>query len=110
MPRLIDMKSSPESRLKPIREIQLSNTARVVPSAGSDPKEPNTTSQAESLLASEKRQVEMMHNGASISEVLNVLCAAIDANAPRATSMVCLMDPDGKQLLPCAGPRIPDAF
>jgi PAS domain S-box-containing protein len=104
------MKSSPESRLKPIREIQLSNTARVVPSAGSDPKEPNTTSQAESLLAAEKRTLEMMANGASLSEVLNDLCAAIDANAPRATSMVCLMDPDGKQLLPCAGPRIPDAF
>src|SRR5258708_17405215 len=74
--------------------------------------EPNTTtpSQAESLLAAEKRTLEMMANGASLPEVLNDLCAAIDAHAPPATSMVCLMDPDGKQLLPGAGPRVPAAF
>jgi PAS domain S-box-containing protein len=67
-------------------------------------------SQAESLLAAEKRTLEMMANGASLPEVLNDLCAAIDDHAPLATSMVCLMDPDGKQLLPCAGPRVPAAF
>ena len=74
--------------------------------------EPNATtpSQAESLLAAEKRTLEMMANGASLSEVLNDLCAAIDAHAPPATSMVCLMDPNGKQLLPGAGPRVPAAF
>jgi GAF domain-containing protein len=52
----------------------------------------------------------MMANGTSLPEVLNDLCAAIDAHAPPATSMVCLMDPDGKQLLPGAGPRVPAAF
>jgi formate hydrogenlyase transcriptional activator len=73
---------------------------------------PNTTtpSRAESLLAAEKRTLEMMANGATLSEVLNDLCAAIDAHAPLATSMVCLMDPDGKQLFPAAGPRVPAAF
>jgi PAS domain S-box-containing protein len=75
-------------------------------------KGPNTTtpSQAESLLAAEKRTLEMLANGASLSEVLDDLCAAIDAHAPPATSMVCLMDPDGKQLVPGAGPRVPAAF
>ena len=74
--------------------------------------EPNTTtpSQAESLLSAEKRTLEMLANGASLSEVLNDLCAAIDAHAPPATSMVCLMEPDGKQLVPGAGPRVPAAF
>ena len=52
----------------------------------------------------------MMANGASLSEVLNDLCAAIDAHAPPATSMVCLMDLNEKQLLPGAGPRVPAAF
>jgi formate hydrogenlyase transcriptional activator len=50
----------------------------------------------------------MMANGASLSEVLNDLCAAIDAHAPPVTSMVCLMD--GEWLSPCAGPHVPATF
>src|SRR4029077_8166045 len=93
--------------LKPDHEIQLFDTASAV--LGSKP-EPNTAtpSQAESLLAAEKRTLEMMANGASLSAVLNDLCAAIDAHAPPTTSMVCLMDGDG--LSPWAGPHIPAAF
>ena len=74
--------------------------------------EPNATtpSDAEPLLVAERRTLEMMANGASLSEVLNDLCAAMDAHAPPVASMVCLMDPGGKQLLPCAGPRISEAF
>ena len=64
----------------------------------------------ESLRGAEKRLLQMIANGVGLSEVLNDLCAAIDANAPGATSFVCLMDEDGKQLLPCAGPRVPGAF
>src|ERR1700731_1811046 len=66
--------------------------------------------QAESLLAAEKRTLEMMANGASLQEVLNDLCVSIDAHGAPVTSMVCLMDPDGKQLVPAAGPHIPAAF
>jgi hypothetical protein len=96
--------SSPESRLKPDHEIQLSGAAGVAQPAGSESKQgPNTTtpSQAESLLAAEKRTLEMLANGASLSEVLNDLCASIDAHAAPVTSMVCLMD--GEWLSPCAG-------
>jgi hypothetical protein len=103
--------SSPELRLKPDPEIQHSNTASVVQPAGSESKQgPNTTtpSQAESLLAAEKRTLEMMANGASLSEVLNDLCASIDAHAPPVTSMVCLMN--GEWLSPCAGPHVPATF
>ncbi|HUC54379.1 MAG TPA: sigma 54-interacting transcriptional regulator [Candidatus Cybelea sp.] len=102
---------SPEPRLKP--DPEPSGAAGVAWPAGSESKQgPNTTtpSQAESLLAAEKRTLEMMANGASLSEVLNDLCASIDAHAPPTTSMVCLMDPDGKQLLPGAGPHLPAAF
>jgi PAS domain S-box-containing protein len=109
--RPIDMSSSPESSLKPDRQIQLSVAARVVRPAGPESKQgPNTTtpSQAESLLAAEKRTLEMMANGASLSEVLNDLCEAIDAHASPVTSMVCLLK--GEWLVPCAGPHVPATF
>jgi PAS domain S-box-containing protein len=109
----IDIKSSLESRLRQDHEMRLSGAANMVQPAESDSKRgPNTTtpSRAEPLLAAERRTLEMVTNGASLSEVLTDLCAAIDAHAPPATSMVCLMDPDGKQLLPCAAPRVPAAF
>src|SRR5713226_3089093 len=105
------MMSSPDLRLKPDHEIQLGDATSVVRPAGSVSKPgPNTTtpSQAESLLAAEKRTLEMMANGAGLSEVLNDLCASIDAHAPPVTSMVCLMD--GEWLSPCAGPHVPATF
>src|SRR6266852_408034 len=105
------MMSSPDLRLKPDHEIQLSDAAGVVQPAGSEFKQGrNTTSpsQAESLLAAEKRTLEMLANGASLSEVLNDLCASIDAHAPPVTSMVCLMN--GEWLSPCAGPNVAATF
>jgi hypothetical protein len=53
----------------------------VVQPVDSESKEgPNmrTASLAESLLAAEKRTLEMMANGASLAEVLNDLCVTID--------------------------------
>jgi formate hydrogenlyase transcriptional activator len=100
------MKISPES---PDRETQLSDAAgRPQPATSESKANTTTASQAESLLAAEKRTLEMMANGASLSEVLNDLCTAIDAHAAPVTSMVCLMD--GESLLPCAGPHVPAAF
>jgi hypothetical protein len=54
---------------------------------------------SESLLKAERRMLEMIANGVGLSAVLNELCTAIDAQASGAISFVCLMDPDGKQLL-----------
>src|SRR6202045_2469237 len=105
------MMSSPESRLTPDYEIQTTGAAAVVQPAGSQSKRGrNTTtpSQADSLLAAEKRTLEMMANGASLPDVLNDLCASIDAHAPPVTSMVCLMN--GEWLSPCAGPHVPATF
>jgi PAS domain S-box-containing protein len=105
--------SSAESRLKMDHTIQLSGAAGVLEPTGSESRQKRNTitpSQADSLLSAEKRTLEMMANGASLPEVLNDLCAAIDAHSQTGASMVCLMDPDGKQLIPAAGPHVPTAF
>jgi PAS domain S-box-containing protein len=105
--------SSAESQLKMDHKLQLSGAAGVLEPIGSPSRQKRNTitpSQAESLLSAEKRTLEMMANGASLPEVLNDLCAAIDAHAQTGVSMVCLMDPDGKQLMPVAGPHVPTAF
>src|SRR5882757_5869740 len=102
---------SPEPALKSDHEIQPSDASGVARPAGSESKQGANTaipSRAESLLAAEKRTLEMMANGASLSEVLNDLCASIDAHAPPVASMVCLMD--GEWLSPCAGPHVPATF
>ena len=105
--------SFPEPRLKPDDEMQFGRAAGAVRPAGPESKQAvnvKTPSHAESLLAAEKRTLEMMANDASLSEVLNDLCASIDAHAPPVASMVCLMDPNGKELFPGAGPHIPAAL
>jgi len=95
------MKSSPDS---PYSETQVSGA----PSATKQAPNLATPTQAESLLAAEKQTLEKMANGASLSEVLNDLCASIDAHASPVTTMVCLMN--GEWLSPCAGPHIPATF
>jgi PAS domain S-box-containing protein len=95
------MKNFPES---PYHETQGSAAASATKQALS----PAMPSQAESLLAAEKQTLEKMANSASLSEVLNDLCSAIDAHAPPVTTMVCLMN--GEWLSPCAGPHVPAAF
>jgi PAS domain S-box-containing protein len=57
----------------------------------------------------EKRTLELIADGASLSCVLNELCAAIDEYTS-ATSLVFLMDRGGSQLVPIAGPRLPPAI
>jgi PAS domain S-box-containing protein len=95
------MKSFPESPYHETQPIDDANAAK-------QGRNIETPSQAESLLAAEKRTLEKMANGASLSEVLNDLCATIDAHGSPVTSMVCLMN--GEWLVPCAGPHIPATF
>ena len=66
-------------------------------------------SQKEMLRVAEKRTLELIADGASLSRVLNELCAAIDEYAS-ATSFVCLLDRDSNQLVPIAGPHVPAAY
>jgi hypothetical protein len=55
---------------------------------------------AESLLPAERRTLEMIAGGACLTDVLENLCGAIDAQSPDVMSSVLLMDPDGKRLWP----------
>jgi len=72
---------------------------------------PRVQERPESLLAAEKRTLEMIANGASLSEVLNDLCAAIDAHAP-AAAFDGLFDGSGRQGSCCQvpAPHVPAAF
>src|SRR4029077_13025867 len=102
--------SSGESRLKPNHKIQGSHAAGLVHPASSESKQgPNarTASQAESLLAAEKRTLEMIADGASLNDILNDLCCSIDVQASPVISTVLLMDPDGELLWHTAGTRVP---
>src|SRR3984893_5464108 len=49
----------------------------------------------------------MIAHGASLTEILQELCRAIDAQAPGTITSVLLMDPDGQRLRPGAGDRFP---
>ena len=102
--------SSEESRLKPNHKIELSHTAGVVEPAGSESKQgPNkrTAAQAESLLATEERTLEMIADGANLKDILNNLCCSIDVEASSVISTVLLMDPDGERLWHTAGSLVP---
>jgi formate hydrogenlyase transcriptional activator len=62
---------------------------------------------AESLLAAEKRSLEMIAGGAPLTDILESLCNTVDAQASGIISTAMLMDPDGKRLWPVAGRRVP---
>src|SRR5712672_1449264 len=57
--------------------------------------------------AAEKRILEMIADGVDLPDVLSELCSTIDAYSPGASSFVCLMDGNGKQLWPSAASQIP---
>jgi len=65
---------------------------------------------AESLLAAEKRTLEMLAGGARLADILENLCDTIDAQAGNSISAVMLMDTDGVRLWPAAGPRLPKGW
>src|SRR5215813_9559792 len=60
-----------------------------------------------SLLLAERHALEMIAEGASLTDVLEGLCAAIDAQSPEIISTIMVTDADGKRLWPIAGPRVP---
>jgi formate hydrogenlyase transcriptional activator len=49
----------------------------------------------------------MIAGGASLGDILTGICNAIDAHDPSVMCTVLIMDSDGKQLWPAAGPRVP---
>jgi PAS domain S-box-containing protein len=65
---------------------------------------------AESLLAAEKRSLEMINGGASLDDILNDLCASIDVQASEAISTIMVMESERQRLWPAAGPRVPRSW
>jgi formate hydrogenlyase transcriptional activator len=64
----------------------------------------------ESLPVAAARTLELIAGGASLTEILEHLCRAIDAQNPAMMSTVLLAEADGRQLRPAAGPRVPGAW
>jgi formate hydrogenlyase transcriptional activator len=58
------------------------------------------------LHAAEMRTLEMIIDGASLTDVLNQLCTAIDCQVSPSKTAILLIDPDGKGLRPVAGPKM----
>ena len=63
-----------------------------------------------SCLLAQRRTLEMIADGAELSDILKELCMTIDAQQENVISSVLLADTEGKQLWPAAGPRIPDGW
>ena len=63
--------------------------------------------QAESLLAAEKRALEMITDGAGLNDILNHLCSSMDLHVSPSMTTILLMDADGKRLWHTAGSRVP---
>jgi formate hydrogenlyase transcriptional activator len=55
----------------------------------------------------EKRTLEMIADGASLRDVLDQLCSAIDVQVAPSVTTILLMDADGKRLCHGGGPRVP---
>ncbi len=65
---------------------------------------------AETLLAGEKRLLEMVAQGVALAEVLGALCGVVEAAAPGRLCSVLSIDPDGVRFRHGAGPSLPAAY
>ena len=66
--------------------------------------------QAEALLAEEKRLLEMVVRGGSMSEILERLCRFVESTATGCYCMVVLVDPSGTRLEYGTAPSLPASF
>jgi PAS domain S-box-containing protein len=65
---------------------------------------------AETLLAGEKRLLEMVAQGVALADVLGALCRVVEAAAPGRLCSVLSIDPDGVRFRHGAGPSLPAAY
>ncbi len=102
---------SEQKRVAKELDQRVAQRTRDLASANEDLKtELSQRKRVESLLSAEKRALEMIAHGASLTDILQELCRAIDAQAPGIISSVLLMDPDGQRLRPAAGDRVPSGW
>jgi PAS domain S-box-containing protein len=64
----------------------------------------------DALAVVHQQSLELIVRGASLDAVLEALCDGIDALDPNVVSSVLLADPDGQQLWPKAGRRVPEDY
>jgi PAS domain S-box-containing protein len=65
---------------------------------------------AETLLAGEKRLLEMVAGGHSMSGILDALCQLVESSASGCYCSVVLVDPSGTRLEHGAGPSLPASY
>src|SRR5260370_28854411 len=65
---------------------------------------------AQALLFAQRRSLQLLAAGASLTDILQDLCDTIDAQAPEIISTILLMDRDGETLRPAAGRRVPEGW
>jgi formate hydrogenlyase transcriptional activator len=64
----------------------------------------------QALLSAQRRSLQLVARGASLTDVLQDLCDTIDAQSPEIISAVFLVDKNGRELRPAAGHRLPDEW
>jgi|SRR5215510_900369 len=74
--------------------------------------QPNLVEQqrTQSCLLAQRRTLEMIADGADLTDILNELCRTVDARQENVISSVLLADAEGKHLWPAAGPRVPERW
>ena len=65
---------------------------------------------AEALLAGEKRLLEMVARGDSLSRILDALCRLVEQLASGSLSSILLLEPNGNRLRHGAAPSLPQAY
>jgi PAS domain S-box-containing protein len=65
---------------------------------------------AEALLAGEKRLLEMVARGDSLSRILDALCRLVEELASGSLSSILLLEPNGNRLRHGAAPSLPQAY
>jgi len=65
---------------------------------------------AQTLLAGEKKMLEMIVAGYPLPEILSALCALVDENADGCFSSVVVLDRSGKRIAYAVAPSLPSSF
>ncbi len=73
-------------------------------------KERDERKRAEALLAGEKRLLEMIAKGDSLSMILDALCRLVEELTTGSLSSILLLDPDGRRLWHGAAPSLPKEY
>src|SRR6266478_5651604 len=87
--------------------------SRIVPSvhrALREAKERGERKRAEALLSEEKRLLEMIAKGNSISMILDALCRLVEELSEGSLASILLLDPDGNRLWHGAAPSLPKSY